>query len=94
VGIWSGYEFRPHFWRKAVRKMFFGFDTKEFKDWLKGASLDDIKYQVNWCKDHKRQTLGTLITIFTNMFIGSQDHDRIVPCHARRDWMHPGPFIM
>ncbi|MGA2465254.1 MAG: hypothetical protein ABSH06_12990 [Thermodesulfobacteriota bacterium] len=40
------------------------------------------------------QTLGMLITIFTNMFTGSQDHDRIVPCHARRDWMRPGPFIM
>ena len=39
-------------------------------------------------------TLGTLITIFTNMFTGSQDHERIVTCHARREWVHPGPFIM
>ena len=30
--------------------MFFGFDTKAFKDGLKGASLTEIKYQVNWCK--------------------------------------------
>ena len=31
--------------------MFFGFDTKEFKDSLKKASLADIKYQVNWSED-------------------------------------------
>jgi hypothetical protein len=31
--------------------MFFGFDTKRFQDELKGASLDDIKYQVNWCEE-------------------------------------------
>ena len=31
--------------------MFFGFETKEFKDRLKKASLAEIKYQVNWCEE-------------------------------------------
>ena len=52
-------------------------------------SMSEVNERTNW-----GQTFGTLITIFTNMFTGSQDYDRIVPCHARRDWMHPGPFIM
>jgi len=31
--------------------MFFGFDTKVFKDSLRKASLADIKYQVNWSEE-------------------------------------------
>ena len=37
---------------------------------------------------------GTLLTIFTNIFAASLNHDIIVLCHDRRDWMHPERFIM
>ena len=37
---------------------------------------------------------GTLLTIFTNIFAASINHDIIVLCHDRRDWMHPERFIM
>jgi hypothetical protein len=37
---------------------------------------------------------GTLLTIFTNIFVASLNHDIIVLCHDRRDWMHPERFIM
>jgi len=37
---------------------------------------------------------GTLLTIFTNIFGASLNHDIIVLCHDRRDWMHPERFIM
>jgi hypothetical protein len=42
--------------------MFFGFDTKAFKDWLKGASLTDIEYQVNWCKEVLKEIGDGLIS--------------------------------
>ena len=37
--------------------------------------------------------LGTLLTIFTNIFAASLNHDIIVLCHERRDWMHPERFM-
>jgi len=37
---------------------------------------------------------GTLLTIFTNIFAASLNHDIIVLCHDRRDWMYPERFIM
>ena len=42
----------------------------------------------------KIESMGTLLTIFTNIFAASLNHDIIVLCHDRRDWMHPERFIM
>ena len=41
-----------------------------------------------------KEIQGTLLTIFTNIFAASLNHDIIVLCHDRRDWMHPERFIM
>jgi hypothetical protein len=40
------------------------------------------------------ESRGTLLTIFTNIFAASLNHDIIILCHDRRDWMHPERFVM
>jgi hypothetical protein len=43
---------------------------------------------------HKGTVQGTLLTIFTNIFAASLNHDIFVLYHDRRDWMHPERFII